>query len=203
MLLFGLNDAIAIAIDDIRITRGAPHVDTSLQNELKQAVPESAEAIAGARSLRLDTRGRSSEWNEIAFFGDKVNAVGDESRDGTEIDIVETPWRKEDKISNGLHWDGYGDHHKTAGHVTTIPGINEGQQHTYGLDWSPDGYIFFVGGVETWRSDAGGVCRNPLFPMLSDECVKNGWCGDPDKAADLPDHTYFDHVRVWQGDSPE
>lgn len=429
MLLFGLNGPVAIAIDELRITRGAPYVDTSLQDELKQAVPAGAErvltydfeqdaatfvvagepayatgadAVSGARSLLLDTKGRSSEWNELAFFadgklepgyryvvtavarmiekapnanlyflarskskghlgpdkswrdlryavgelavftatvdvqpgeledyrltfglhrqarmalddvavyrlplpesrikervpldvakaklvfedtfdgdkvdaskwavigdfkrhygywrkansaltgdgrlalrfdkedgvytsgcietkgkfeflygyvevrmmnptqeghwpgiwlfGDKIGNVGDEGRDGTEVDIVETPWRKEDKISNALHWDGYGDHHKSVGNVKTVPGINAGW-HTYALDWSPDGYIFFVDGVETWRSDAGGVCRNPLFVMLSDECVKGGWCGDPDKATALPDFTYFDYVRVWQ-----
>ena len=47
-----------------------------------------------------------------------VNKVGDEGRDGTEIDIVEIPWR-DGKVTFNLHWDGYGKDHKSAGSNTT------------------------------------------------------------------------------------
>jgi hypothetical protein len=43
---------------------------------------------------------------------------------------------------------------------------------------------------------AGGVCRGPLYIILSDE--QGGWSGDPRKATHLPDYTLIDYVRVWR-----
>jgi hypothetical protein len=71
---------------------------------------------------------------------------------------------------------------------TTVPSFN--------CNWSPDGYIFFVDGKETWRTDAGGVCSIPLHLLLSGEM--GGWSGNPNKARNLPDYAYFDYIRAWQ-----
>ena len=136
-------------------------------------------------------------WPGFWLFNGNVTRVGNAGRDGTEVDIVEAPWRHEDKVTHNLHWDGYGDDHASAGSTPAIPGINEGW-HTFAVDWQPDGYIFLVDGTETWRSDAGGVCENPLFIILSDEM--GGWSGNPwnvDKK-NFPDKILVDYVRVWQ-----
>ncbi|MCL1910142.1 MAG: glycoside hydrolase family 16 protein [Kiritimatiellaeota bacterium] len=136
-------------------------------------------------------------WPGFWLYGDEVTRVGDDGRDGTEIDIMEAPWRHEDKVSHALHWDGYGDDHATDGFTPSIPGINEGW-HTFSLDWQPDGYIFFVDGKETWRSAAGGVCTNALWLILSDEL--GGWSGDARKVdkKNFPDSILVDYVKVWQ-----
>ena len=60
-----------------------------------------------------------------------VNAVGDEGRDGTEIDIMEKPWL-DDRVQHTLHWDGYGKDHKSEGKVVKVPGVMEGF-HTFAL----------------------------------------------------------------------
>ena len=151
----------------------------------------------GLVEARMMLSKHEGHWPGFWLYNGAVTRVGDEGRDGTEVDIMEAPWRHEDKISHCLHWDGYGDDHANEGFTPTIPGINEGW-HTFAVDWSEEGYIFLVDGVETWRSDAGGVCRNPLFIILSDEM--GGWSGNPwnvDKSK-WPDKILVDYVRVWQ-----
>lgn len=149
----------------------------------------------GLVEARMKFPKQVGHWPGFWLFGDQVGRVGDGGRDGTEVDIVEAPWRHVDKVTHTLHWDGYGDDHAAQGREVEIPGINEGW-HTFAVDWSPDGYIFLVDGVETHRSDAGGVCENPLWIIISDEM--GGWSGNPREAKDLPDHTLIDYVRVWQ-----
>lgn len=122
-----------------------------------------------------------------------VAKVGNEGKDGTEIDIMEKPWR-EDKITQNLHWDGYGDAHKSAGgKITQIPGISQGF-HTFGLHWTPEEYVFYVDGKETWRTRAGGVSQVPEFIKLTEEI--GDWGGDITKAK-LPDTFVVDYVRVY------
>jgi len=121
-----------------------------------------------------------------------VGKVGNEGRDGTEIDIMEKPWRNDD-IQHALHWDGYGKHHRSKGRKVTVPGVSKGW-HTFGLHWKPDEYVFYVDGKETWRTDAGGVSRVPAFVKLTEEI--GSWGGDIRKAK-LPDHFLVDYVRVF------
>ncbi len=121
-----------------------------------------------------------------------VNKIGNDGRDGTEIDIMEKPFR-DARTNHALHWDGYGKHHKSAVKHLEIPGLMKGW-HTFGLHWSPDEYVFYVDGKETWRTKAGGVSQVPAFVKLTEEI--GPWAGDI-KKANLPDHTLFDYVRVF------
>jgi beta-glucanase (GH16 family) len=125
-------------------------------------------------------------------MGSGVGKIGDEGRDGTEIDIVEIPWR-DGKITMNLHWDGYGKEHKSAGTTMTLPEIKEGF-HDYGLWWSKDEYIFYVDAKEVWRSKAGGVSQVPEYVKLTEEI--GTWGGDI-KTAQLPDYFEVDYVRVY------
>jgi len=136
---------------------------------------------------------QEGHWPAFWLMAGGVGSVGDGGRDGTEIDIMEKPWR-EDKITQNLHWDGYGKAHKSAGsgHIT-IPGVSQGF-HTFGLHWTPEEYVFYVDGKETWRSRAGGVSQVPEFMKLTEEIGK--WGGDITKAK-LPDTFVVDYVRVY------
>jgi beta-glucanase (GH16 family) len=131
-------------------------------------------------------------WPAFWLHTQRMNKVGDDGRDGTEIDIMEKPWR-EDRITQNLHWDGYGKQHKHAGTTVDVPGISEGF-HTFGLDWRPEEYVFYIDGKVTWRTSAGGVSRVPQYAKLTEEIGK--WGGDITKAA-LPDHFVVDYVRVY------
>lgn len=132
-------------------------------------------------------------WAAFWMFGDGVGRVGDEGRDGTEIDIMEWPYR-DGRVQFALHWDGYGKDHKSEGKVVTRPALLDGNYHTFGLWWTPAEYVFYVDGEEAWRTTAGGVCQVPLYLKLSVEI--GPWAGDITRAA-LPDRFVVDYVRVY------
>jgi len=146
----------------------------------------------GLYVARIRLQKQPGHWSAFWIMGVGVGKVGNQGRDGTEIDIMEKPWLDE-RINYALHWDGYGKDHKSKGTVVKVPGIMQGW-HTFGLWWKPDEYVFYVDGKETWRSNAGGVCQVPEYIKLSDEIGK--WAGDI-KQAKLPDAFLVDYVRVF------
>jgi len=131
-------------------------------------------------------------WPAFWMMCSGVGAVGNQGRDGTEIDIMECPWRN-GKVTFNLHWDGYGKDHQSAGTNVTITALTEGF-HDYGLLWSPEEYVFYVDGREVWRTRAGGVSQVPEYLKLTEEIGK--WGGDITKAR-LPDYFEVDYVRVY------
>ncbi|HIJ52324.1 MAG TPA: family 16 glycosylhydrolase [Planctomycetes bacterium] len=146
----------------------------------------------GYWAVRCKFGEQQGHWPAFWLHTDSMRKVGNEGRDGTEIDIMEKPWR-EDKITQNLHWDGYGKEHKHAGKSSTIPGLSEGF-HTFGLHWMTEEYVFYVDGKVTWRTSAGGVSQVPQFIKLTEEIGK--WGGDITKAK-LPDYFLADYVRVY------
>ena len=131
-------------------------------------------------------------WPAFWLMSPSVGRVGDEGRDGTEIDIMEKPWLT-DQINYALHWDGYGKDHKSKGLKVSIPGISQGW-HTFGLLWKSDEYVFYIDGKETWRTSAGGVSQVDAYIKLTEEF--GNWGGDVTKAR-LPDTFTVDYVRVF------
>ncbi len=141
---------------------------------------------------RAKFQSQPGHWTAFWLMGRGVGSIGDEGRDGTEIDIMEKPWL-DDRVQHTLHWDGYGRDHRSEGKVVKVPGVMDGF-HTFALLWTPKEYVFFVDGKETWRTRAGGVCQAPLYIKLSDEV--GDWGGDIAKAK-LPDRFLVDYVRVY------
>lgn len=141
---------------------------------------------------RVQLQKQPGHWTAFWLMGDKVGRKGDKGRDGTEIDIYEKTDLSEVVLHN-LHWDSYCDIFCEAGTRREIPGVTNGF-HTFSVWWKPDEYIFYVDGKETWRTNAGGVCQEPLYVMFSDEIGK--WAGDIKKAT-LPDFFLVDYVRVY------
>jgi beta-glucanase (GH16 family) len=141
---------------------------------------------------RMQFQKQQGHWTAFWMYNDGVGRIGDDGRDGTEIDIVEKPWL-DARVTHNLHWDGYAKEHKSDGTTVSIPGVMDGF-HTFSLLWLPDKYVFYVDGHETWRSTAGGVCQVPLYIKLSDEI--GDWAGDIKKAK-LPDSCLVDYVRVY------
>jgi beta-glucanase (GH16 family) len=141
---------------------------------------------------RVRLQKEQGHWSAFWLYNDSVGSEVDEGRDGTEIDIFEKPFL-DDRVQQTLHWDGYGEKHKSEGFVAEVPGVMDGW-HTFSLLWTPEEYVFYVDGEETWRTSAGGVCQVPLYLKISDEIGE--WAGDIRKAA-LPDDFLVDYVRVY------
>jgi beta-glucanase (GH16 family) len=101
---------------------------------------------------KIQLQKQVGHWPAFWMMGNGVGIVGNEGRDGTEIDIMEKPWL-DDQVTQNLHWDGYGKDHKTAGTTFNFPGVMEGF-HTFSLLWLPDQYVFYIDGKETWPGPA-------------------------------------------------
>jgi beta-glucanase (GH16 family) len=147
----------------------------------------------GYYTVRCKMPKQPGHWPAFWMSCSGVSKVGNGGRDGTEIDIVEIPWRN-GKVTFNLHWDGYGTDHKKAGTNTTIAALAEGF-HDYALLWTPEAYVFYVDGKEVWHTNASGVSQVPEFLLLTEEIGK--WGGDIAKAQ-LPDYFEVDYVRVYE-----
>ncbi|MFN3684193.1 MAG: family 16 glycosylhydrolase [Fimbriimonadaceae bacterium] len=143
---------------------------------------------------RIRLQRSPGHWPAFWLYNDTQGRLGEGGANGAEIDVMEKPWLG-DTYNMAIHWDGYGEHHKSAGRAASVPGLQEGW-HDFALEWSPKAYAFYVDGREVWRTDAGGVCRVPLYLKLSDELELQGWAGRLDRSL-LPDFFEVDFARVY------
>lgn len=151
------------------------------------------EKAFGYYEARIQLQNEVGHWSAFWLMCDGVASVGDEGKDGTEIDIMEKISPNDDRVFQTLHWDGYGDDHQSAHREAIIPGVRDGF-HTFGLWWTSEEYIFYIDGKETWRTKAGEVCQVPVYIKISDEVGE--WAGKISQA-DLPDFWLVDYVRVF------
>ncbi|MEI7423738.1 MAG: glycoside hydrolase family 16 protein [Prolixibacteraceae bacterium] len=131
----------------------------------------------------------------VAFWlqSNDMGKTLDPIKDGTEIDVFEYHRKTPAIVYHNLHWNGYGVNHQTTGKQVPYPTIVDGY-HTFGLEWTKDIYIFYVDGVETWRSTSA-VSQHAEYLILSTELT--GWGGDP-ALGNFPDEVVFDYVRVYK-----
>ena len=127
------------------------------------------------------------------------NEVGQQGRDGTEIDIFETINGWNNKLNHALHWDGYAASQQSAKHhMTERTDIYDGGYHTFGLLWTATEYVFYVDGLETWRSSAGGVSQVKEYLKLTMEVSSGTWPGDWQDQVKKPIYWDIDYVRAYQ-----
>ncbi|MBN1464667.1 family 16 glycosylhydrolase [candidate division KSB1 bacterium] len=143
-------------------------------------------------------------WVAYWLYSDSVGNENGSGEDGTEIDIFEGfGWT--DEVQHALHWDGYGDAHQVIGHTLTMEEMRTGF-HTFTLEWYENLYVFYVDGIETWRTDAGGVSKVPAYVKVTGElsteswAINTNWANDPTKAV-WPDSFIIDYVRVYELDA--
>lgn len=135
-------------------------------------------------------------WPAFWLMTKGVTQVGQDGRDGTEVDVFEAPWLT-DKINFALHWDGYGDDKQKAKTVVDVPGVRQGF-HTFGMWWTPDRYRFYVDGQLKWETSAGGVSQVPQHLMITEEIGAFARKGSgPIEQAKLPDYFEVDYVRIY------
>ena len=142
-------------------------------------------------------------WSAFWLMNDGVYEADGSGRDGTEIDIFESNCygeRVSASITSNLHFDGYGDAHQKLGARQFILKNNPYEEYnTYGLEWNENEYIFYINGVETFRTDFGGVSQNEEYLILSVEM--RGEDGIPSERENAPaeDAQFIvDYVRVYQ-----
>lgn len=137
------------------------------------------------------------------MMNENVYTVDGSGRDGTEVDIMESfsyGKRISNVIQSNLHWDGYDEAHQTGkAKKAYVIGNNPYEEfNTYGLEWNENEYIFYVNGKEYCRSNAGGVCQNPLYLILSIEMWGENAVPLDRDADSAPADYIVDYVRAYQ-----
>ncbi len=145
----------------------------------------------------------SDIWSAFWLMNEGVFDEDGNGRDGTEIDIFESDCYEDllsNAITSNLHFDGYNEAHQKLGARKFLINNNPYEEfNTYGLEWNENEYIFYINGVETFRTDFGGVSRNEEYLILSVEM--RGEDGMPSGRENKPaDSAEFivDYVKVYQ-----
>ena len=156
----------------------------------------------GYYEIRCKLQEQPGWWSAFWLQSPIIGAGPDPARYGVEIDIMEN-FTRDNRISHNIHWNGYGkDHkHKGSGEIT-VEETSDGF-HTFGVDWSESGYVFYIDGKETWRVDEP-VSDTEQFILVSTECqgYRGGTRDQPSeelKETVLPDAFIVDFVRVYDG----
>ncbi len=136
----------------------------------------------------------SAFWLQSPTIGASLDPVGA----GVEVDIMEN-FTRDGVVLHNNHWDGYGKDHKTAGSGARKLEDTPDGFHIFGLDWSKDGYIYYIDGKESWRVKSP-VSDREEFLLVSTEC--NGYRNGDNSAKELtkacvPDAFVVDYVRVY------
>jgi len=135
----------------------------------------------------------SAFWLQSPTYGAKI---GDLTAAGAEIDIYECFESRNGWVAHNVHWDGYQEHHKHAGSGRKkVEGLLDGY-HTFGLEWTPDEYVFYIDGEVTWRTSEG-VSRADEYIILSLE-VGRKQAAIVREDPDFEDSVWFDYVRVFK-----
>jgi beta-glucanase (GH16 family) len=112
-----------------------------------------------------------------------------------EIDIVEVYGDHRQEAQLTLHWSERGTHYKSKD-TFTDPDFSAGF-HVYGAEWTPTETIWFVDGVERFRTPRGARHMDdggPFYTMLEAQVVRaDSACGT------WPYYSsqFVDYVRVW------
>lgn len=153
-------------------------------------------------------------WSAFWMMNEGVYNVDGSGKDGTEVDVFESfyykdNWWGNDAISTGIHYDGYGEGHNgdTIGKIY-IENDPYTEYNTYGVEWNENEYIFYINGVETGRLSTGGVSQNPEYLLLSCEFAGENGVQSSDRhgtgeISKTPDENWpaefkVDYVRCYQ-----
>ena len=118
---------------------------------------------------------------------------------GAEIDVFESKTSKKEllihknSVYHTIHVDSYEEYHRSEMQGHFYADRPREKYNTYGLEWNEDAYIFYINGVETARTDFGGVCQVPLYLIISlgvdTNIVDN---------KNMPAKFIIDYVRAYQ-----
>jgi hypothetical protein len=151
----------------------------------------------GYYEIRCKLPTQEGWWAAFWLQSPEIGSTLDPAESGVEVDIMEN-FSRDGIISHNIHWNGYGKNQKSASSGKRQLQATKDGFHTFGLYWSPKGYVFYVDGKISWEI-GGPVSHREQFILLSTEC--NGYRYDgpaPDlKKAVLPDHFIVDYVRVF------
>ena len=150
-------------------------------------------------------------WSAFWMMSHNVKA-GNPASMGAEIDVFESPYyyrggKRANLVTSNLHYNGYELQTKYKNvAITALDNDPYENFNTYGVDWSEDGYVFYVNGYEVARTD-WGLSHSPEYLILSCEVdgaaaePTFGWSGKITRNPEGLDFTAdfeVDYVRVYE-----
>ncbi|HLJ57640.1 MAG TPA: glycoside hydrolase family 16 protein [Chthonomonadaceae bacterium] len=112
-----------------------------------------------------------------------------------EIDVLEVLGHETQKVYLTNHYKNSRGRHEGKGGYFTGPDFAAGF-HTFAVDWEPDAIVWYVDGVERYRTDQ----NIPAVPMyvLANLAVGGDWPGNPDETTPFPNTMDIDYIRVYK-----
>lgn len=192
---------------------GNLHIYTKyLENGVNDGDPE------GWYSAAFDTQGRFEQtygyfeircicpqatgiWSAFWLYSDGVCNVDGSGEDGAEVDIYESAFYnksfRQNRVSHNVHYDGYEfpTMRSCIGRQFLVTDRDPYTQYnTYGVEWNEDEYIFYINGVESYRTSLGGTAKVPEFMIISSEVGGSGGVSDKSWAGPAIDEHGKDYV---------
>lgn len=138
-------------------------------------------------------------WLQSPFYG---RYLDDPARSGAEIDIIEFfgSGRQQHDSEQNLNWNAYDSGRLEARSHELRYRQDFGAElsddfHTFGLLWTHEEYVFFIDGVETWRTSEG-ISQTEEYIVLS--LITSTWENSRLVVDQLPDTMLVDYVRVYR-----
>jgi len=143
-------------------------------------------------------------WIMYNNFQRAFSEIDNPKETGVEIDIIEFVPVNDGYGCYNLHWNGYGEFHKSVG-SGQIKNGQLGGYHIYSLLWTPEEYTFYIDGEKTWSS-TNAISHVPEYVILSTEIEDKGWAGDvPENGYGSFETTtnkmFVDYIRIYQKNS--
>jgi beta-glucanase (GH16 family) len=136
----------------------------------------------------------SAFWLQSPTIG---RPVGNPKAAGAEIDIFEYFDPTAKRVPHTLHWDGYGvDHQSTGSKGRLVADLADGF-HTFGVEWTPEKYVFYVDGEESFRTRQA-VSQAREYLILSYLAEEDWQAEAVNKVPGFSDSVVFDYVRVYK-----
>jgi len=120
-----------------------------------------------------------------------------------EIDVLEILGDQTSAVHMSTHYLNDDGTYGASGGSYIGPDFSVGW-HTFAMDWQPNAIIWYVDGVERWRStNAKYMPTEPMYLTLN-LAVGGSWPGSPDSSTPFPSYFEVDYVRAWspQSDPP-
>lgn len=137
-------------------------------------------------------------WLQSPLYGQYRD---DPARSGAEIDVIEFfgGGRTETDAQQSIYWNAYDSEdlqHRSHDIFYRDQHETELSQefHTFALFWTLEEYVFYIDGVETWRT-SDGLSEVPQYLVLSLE--SSTWENARLDVDRLPDEMLVDYVRVF------
>jgi beta-glucanase (GH16 family) len=112
-----------------------------------------------------------------------------------EIDVLEILGHEPDKVYMTNHWKTEPGSHEGKGDSFKGPDFSAAY-HTFAVDWSKDAIVWYVDGVERFRT-TDNVPRQPMY-ILANLAVGGDWPGMPNADTRFPGYMDIDYIRVYQ-----